>query len=136
MERDERFLEVINELQITAYTLEKENGVKNAQAKVSHYKKGVTKSISSDIIVGLCEAYPQVNANYILTGNGPMFKDNNENINKDSHGLQIDSNKQIKLLLEVINEQQKTIEYLTSIIKKKEEDSRNSTNNKKDNITA
>jgi len=74
MERDERFLEVINELQITAYTLEKENGVKNAQAKVSHYKKGVTKSISSDIIVGLCEAYPQVNANYILTGNGPMFK--------------------------------------------------------------
>lgn len=74
MERDERFLEVINELQITAYTLEKENGIKNAQAKVSHYKKGVTKSISSDIIVGLCEAYPQVNANYILTGNGPMFK--------------------------------------------------------------
>lgn len=74
MERDERFLEVINELQITAYTLEKEKGVKNAQAKVSHYKKGVTKSISSDIIVGLCEAYPQVNANYILTGNGPMFK--------------------------------------------------------------
>lgn len=74
MERDERFLEVINELKITAYTLEKENGVKNAQAKVSHYKKGVTKSISSDIIVGLCEAYPQVNANYILTGNGPMFK--------------------------------------------------------------
>ena len=74
MERDERFLEVINELQITAYTLEKENGIKNAQAKVSHYKKGVTKSISSDIIVGLCEAYPQVNAKYILTGNGPMFK--------------------------------------------------------------
>lgn len=136
MERDERFLEVINELQITAYTLEKENGVKNAQAKVSHYKKRVTKSISSDIIVGLCEAYPQVNANYILTGNGPMFKDNNENINKDSHGLQIDSSKQIKLLLEVINEQQKTIEYLTSIIKKKEEDLRNSTNNKKDNMTA
>lgn len=75
MERDERFLEVINELQITAYTLEKEKGVKNAQAKVSHYKKGVTKSISSDIIVGLCEAYPQVNANYILTGNGSMFKE-------------------------------------------------------------
>lgn len=73
MERDERFLEVINKLQITAYTLEKENGVKNAQAKVSHYKNGVTKSISSDIIVGLCEAYPQVNANYIFTGNGAAF---------------------------------------------------------------
>lgn len=39
-------------------------------------KKGVTKAISGDIIVQLCEAYPQVNANYILTGKGPMFLDN------------------------------------------------------------
>ena len=36
-------------------------------------KKGVTKAISGDIIVQLCEACPQVNANYILTGKGPMF---------------------------------------------------------------
>ena len=53
--------------------LEKDCGVKNAQAKISHNKKGVTKAISGDIIVQLCEAYPQVNANYILTGKGPMF---------------------------------------------------------------
>lgn len=138
MEKDERFLEVINELQITAYMLEKEHGVKNAQAKISHYKNGVTKTVSSDIIIGLCEAYPQVNANYILTGNGPMFKEesNDENINKDSQGLQIDSNKQIKLMLEVINEQQKTIENLTNHIQKIEERLKNNINDKKDNMTA
>lgn len=63
-------------LKIGPYVLEKDCGVKNAQAKISHYKKGVTKAISADIIVQLCEAYPQVNANYILTGKGPMFLDN------------------------------------------------------------
>lgn len=138
MERDERFLEVINELQITAYTLEKENGVKNAQAKVSHYKKGVTKSISPDIIVGLCEAYPQVNANYILTGNGPMFKEEipSENINKDLQGIQIDNRKQIRHMLDTINEQQKTIENLTDYIKKIESQLKNSMENKKNSRTA
>lgn len=133
-----RFLEVINELQITAYTLEKENGVKNAQAKVSHYKKGVTKSISLDIIVGLCEAYPQVNANYILTGNGPMFKEEQatQNINEHSQVTQIDNTKQIRHMLDVINEQQKTIENLTEYIKKIQSKPKNSIENKKDGMTA
>lgn len=73
MAASERFLEVMECLKINPYLLEKDCGVKNAQAKISHYKKGVTKAISGDIIVQLCEAYPQVNANYILTGKGPMF---------------------------------------------------------------
>lgn len=138
MERDERFLEVINKLQITAYMLEKGNGVKNAQAKVSHYKNGVTKSISSDIIVGLCEAYPQVNANYILTGNGPMFKEEQtpQNINEHSQVTQIDNTKQIRYMLDVINEQQKTIENLTEYIKKIQSKPKNSIENKKDGMTA
>jgi len=76
MTTSERFLEVMGGLKIGPYVLEKDCGVKNAQAKISHYKKGVTKAISGDIIVQLCEAYPQVNANYILTGKGPMFLDN------------------------------------------------------------
>ena len=76
MTTSERFLEVMERLKIGPYVLEKDCGVKNAQAKISHYKKGVTKAISGDIIVQLCEAYPQVNANYILTGKGPMFLDN------------------------------------------------------------
>lgn len=75
MTTSERFLEVMEGLKIGPYVLEKDCGVKNAQAKISHYKKGVTKAISGDIIVQLCEAYPEVNANYILTGKGNMFLD-------------------------------------------------------------
>lgn len=73
MTTSERFLKVMENLKITPYNLEKDCGVKYAQAKISHYKKGVTKSISGEIIVQLCEAYPNVNANYILTGKGNMF---------------------------------------------------------------
>lgn len=75
MTTSERFLEVMKGLNISPYVLEIDCGVKNAQAKISHYKKGITKAISDDIIVQLCEAYPQVNANYILTGKGDMFLD-------------------------------------------------------------
>lgn len=78
MTTSERFLEVMEGLKIGPYVLEKDCGVKNAQAKISHYKNGVTKAISGDIIVQLCEAYPQVNANYILTGKGNMFLDTGE----------------------------------------------------------
>lgn len=80
MTTSERFLKVMDDLKINPYILEKEIGVKYAQAKISHYKKGVTKTISSDIIIQLCEAYPQVNANYILTGKGNMFLNNEENM--------------------------------------------------------
>lgn len=123
MERDERFLEVINELQITAYTLEKENGIKNAQAKVSHYKKGVTKSISSDIIVGLCEAYPQVNANYILTGNGPMFKEEQEAgykqevVSDHSKKLFEEFNKQTRILLAQRDEEIRDLQLENAFLK-------------------
>lgn len=79
MTTSERFLKVMDDLKINPYILEKEIGVKYAQAKISHYKKGVTKTISSDIIIQLCEAYPQVYANYILTGKGNMFLNNEEN---------------------------------------------------------
>lgn len=121
MERDERFLEVINKLQITAYTLEKENGVKNAQAKVSHYKNGVTKSISSDIIVGLCEAYPQVNANYILTGNGSVFiQENTENkevVSDHSKKLFEEFNKQTRILLAQRDEEIRELQLENAFLK-------------------
>lgn len=76
MTTSERFLEVMKGLKISPYVLEFDCGLKNAQAKISHYKKGVTKAISGDIIIQLCESYPQVNANYILIGRGSMFLEN------------------------------------------------------------
>jgi len=95
MTTSERFLEVMEGLNIGPYVLEKDCGVKNAQAKISHYKKGVTKAISGDIIVQLCEAYPEVNANYILTGKGDMFldteKSTSENIASQSQKMYKDT---------------------------------------------
>lgn len=46
MTTSERFLEVMEGLKIGPYVLEKDCGVKNAQAKISHYKKGVTLELS------------------------------------------------------------------------------------------
>ncbi|WP_274973062.1 hypothetical protein [Bacteroides fluxus] len=113
MTTSERFLEVLEGLKIGPYVLEKDCGVKNAQAKISHYKKGVTKAISGDIIVQLCEAYPQVNANYILTGKGDMFlKEQPAEESKEIKASQIkvayeniikDKEKQIEALREEIN---------------------------------
>lgn len=39
-------------------------------------RQGQTEEVSVKILMPFCEAYPQVNANYILTGKGPMFLDN------------------------------------------------------------
>lgn len=83
MAASERFLEVMECLRIKPYMLEKDRGVKNAQAKISHYKNGVTKAISGDIIVQLCEAYPQVNANYIITGKEPMFIESENSVSTE-----------------------------------------------------
>lgn len=43
MTTSERFLEVMEGLKIGPYVLEKDCGVKNAQAKISHYKKGLLR---------------------------------------------------------------------------------------------
>lgn len=131
-----RFVETYKAMGLTGYKMGKSSNIITKQ-KISNIEQGITDA-SIDIISDFCKTYTTVNSDYILTGNGPMFKEDqpSENINKDSHELQIDSNKQIKLLLEVINEQQKTIEYLTSIIKKKEGGQKNDTNDKKDSMTA
>ena len=43
---------------------------------ISKLRQGHTEEVSVKILMPFCEAYPQVNANYILTGKGPMFLDN------------------------------------------------------------
>lgn len=67
-----------------------------------------------------------------------MFKEEqtSQNINEHSQVIQIDNTKQIRHMLDVINEQQKTIENLTEYIKKIETNPKNSIENKKDGMTA
>lgn len=68
MSASERFMKTIDRLRISAYDLEKNYGIKNAQAKVSQYRKGVISKISLEIISAACEANPNLDAEYILTG--------------------------------------------------------------------
>ena len=67
-----------------------------------------------------------------------MFKEEQtpQNINEHSQVTQIDNTKQIRHMLDVINEQQKTIENLTEYIKKIQSKPKNSIENKKDGMTA
>lgn len=67
-----------------------------------------------------------------------MFKEEQatQNINEHSQVIQIDNTKQVRHMLDVINEQQKTIENLTEYIKKIEGNPKRSIENKKDGMTA
>lgn len=69
----ERFLQVIDKLEVTDYFIWNNcSGISKAQ--MSHIRTG-RGGASLSIIESLCNKFPQVNANYILTGKGDMFLD-------------------------------------------------------------
>lgn len=131
-----RFVETYKAMGLTGYKMGKSSNIITKQ-KISNIEQGITDA-SIDIISDFCSTYLTVSCDYILTGNGPMFKEEtpSENINKDSQGIQIDYTKQIRHMLDTINEQQKTIENLTDYIKKIETQQKNGMENKKNSITA
>ena len=68
-----RFIEVLDALKLTGYKL---NGIgKITKQKISNIKNDITE-VKTDVLSDFCIAFPQVNANYILTGRGSMFLDN------------------------------------------------------------
>lgn len=67
----ERFLQVIDKLGVTDYFIWN-NCDAISKAQMSHIRTG-KGGASLSIIESLCNNFPQVNANYILTGKGPMF---------------------------------------------------------------
>lgn len=68
----DRFYEVMDRLCINDYKVYTsiEGITKNMMYKL---RQGHTEEVSVKILMPFCEAYPQVNANYILTGKLPMF---------------------------------------------------------------
>lgn len=131
-----RFVETYKAMGLTGYKMGKSSNIITKQ-KISNIEQGITDA-SIDIISDFCSTYLTVSCDYILTGNGPMFKEKQtpQNINEHSQVIQIDNTKQIRHMLDVINEQQKTIENLTEYIKKIEGKPKNSIENKKDGMTA
>lgn len=73
-----RFHEVMDNLSLNDYKVYTsiEGITKNMVYKL---RNGGTEEVSTKILAPFCEVYPQVNANYILTGKGNMFlKEENE----------------------------------------------------------
>ena len=67
-----RFVEVVESLGKNGYKLDGVGCI--TKQKVSNIKKGLT-DVKTEVVADLCAAFPEVNANYILTGNGSMFQD-------------------------------------------------------------
>lgn len=74
----ERFFEVTESLKLTDYRIytDIEAITKNMIVKL---RKGDVEEVSTKILVPFCLAFPKVNANYILTGNGEMFNEEHNN---------------------------------------------------------
>lgn len=70
----ERFFEVAKSLELTDYRIytDIEAITKNMIVKL---RNGDVEEVSTKILVPFCLAFPNVNANYILTGRGDMFLD-------------------------------------------------------------
>lgn len=82
-EISERFFRVIEGMDTTIYKLAKEVPQITSQ-KISNVKNNKSE-ISIGIVSALCEKYPNINADYILTGRGTPLKGENEAV-PDSSG--------------------------------------------------
>jgi hypothetical protein len=67
-----RFYEVRDALNLTDYKIQTSiEGI--TKSMLDKLRQGIVTEISIKILKPFIEAYPQVNANYILTGRGSMF---------------------------------------------------------------
>ena len=76
-----RFIETYKEMGLTGYRMGKKCPSITKQ-KISNIENNLTEA-SIDMVSNFCEIYSNVNANYILTGKGSMFL-NDENNSVDS----------------------------------------------------
>ena len=70
-EKTKRFFKVIDTLDVSGYKLSKQSNLVTQQ-KLTNARKG-RNTISTDIVMELSRLYKQVNPDYILIGEGPMF---------------------------------------------------------------
>lgn len=67
-----RFVEVVESLGQNGYKLDGVGCI--TKQKMSNIRNGIT-DVKTEVVAELCNAFPKVNANYILTGRGNMFLD-------------------------------------------------------------
>ena len=99
----ERLLSIIDALGMTDAEIVKEIDSLD-KTLMSHIRNG-RQGASLNLISSFCERFPLIDANYIFTGNGPMFKEEKETNHKQevvsdhSKKLFEEFNKQTRILL-------------------------------------
>lgn len=114
MDARERFFEVRDALGLTDYRIYTDiDGV--TKSMLDRLRQGITTDISNKWLVPFLEANPNVNANYILTGNGPMFIEP-----QMEHKFHV-TNEENKALKEKLMQRENQIAILSAEIKEAKE---------------
>lgn len=72
-----RFVEVVESLGQNGYKLDGVGCI--TKQKMSNIRNGLT-DVKTEVVADLCSAFPNINANYILTGSGPMFQEERQDV--------------------------------------------------------
>ncbi len=118
-----RFLRIIDKMGYSHYRIAKETKI-ISNSILTHIKSGRSEP-SVKVISALLEKFPNVNANWLLTGKGAMFLDDNnpvltnktktisekESGNNDFKELLKAKNKMIAIAEKMTTQNQKIIEY-------------------------
>ena len=103
-----RFVSAYKGMGLTGYRMGKDTKSITKQ-KISNIEKGITE-VTAEILSDFTSFYPSVNANYILTGRGPIF------IEGDSEEAMI----AIRRLSDEVERLRKENEELRDMLEKKE----------------
>lgn len=116
-----RFVETYKAMGLTGYKMGKSSNIITKQ-KISNIEQGITDA-SIDIISDFCSTYLTVSCDYILTGNGPMFKEEQETgykqevVNDHSKKLFEEFNKQTRILLAQRDEEIRNLQLENAFLK-------------------
>lgn len=116
-----RFVETYKAMGLTGYKMGKSSNIITKQ-KISNIEQGITDA-SIDIIPDFCSTYLTVSCDYILTGNGSMFKEEQENgykqevVSDHSKKLFEEFNKQTRILLAQRDEEIRNLQLENAFLK-------------------
>ena len=117
----ERLLSIIDALDMTDAEIVKEIDSLD-KTLMSHIRNG-RQGASLNLISSFCERFPLIDANYILTGNGPMFKEEQEAgykqevVSDHSKKLFEEFNKQARILLAQRDEEIRNLQLENAFLK-------------------
>ncbi|WP_270490205.1 hypothetical protein [Bacteroides finegoldii] len=116
-----RFVETYKAMGLTGYKMGKSSNIITKQ-KISNIEQGITDA-SIDIISDFCSTYLTVSCDYILTGNGSMFKEEQENgykqevVSDHSKKLFEEFKKQTRILLAQRDEEIRNLQLENAFLK-------------------